>query len=340
MNLGQLIATLGVDTTGLSMASQAMMKYEAQVQTSVARINARLASTGTVMKTIGKNMTKYLTLPLLAVGAASIKMYADFEASLSQVEGLVGIAHKQVAAWGEDILKMAPKLGKAPKELSDALFFVTSAGIRGAAAMEVLVMSAKASAAGLGETKVVADLVTSAMNAYGPALIDAAKATNVLVATVREGKAPAADLAQSMGMVLPLASEMEVTFNQVGSAIAAMTRTGTGASTASMQLRQILASLKKPTDQAEEALGAMGTSSQALRDVIKREGLFAALLDIKNLTKEYGETVVAKVIPNIRALSGFLDVMGKNVGDNAKIFKTMEDSHLRLLPIQLSLNSM
>jgi TP901 family phage tail tape measure protein len=123
---------------------------------------------------------------------------------------------KQVEEWNSQVLDMSRSVGRGPTELADALFFVTSAGIRGAEAMEVLEMAAKASAAGMGETKVVADLVTSAMNAFGKENLSAAEATDILTATVREGKAEADSLAQAMGFVLPVAAEMGVKFRPGG----------------------------------------------------------------------------------------------------------------------------
>ena len=271
-------------------------------------------------------MNRYLTLPILALGGASFKMQMDFESSMTKIIGLVGVAREQVEAWSDEVIAMAPTLGKSPKELADALFFITSAGIKDARALDVLEKSAKASAAGLGETKVVADLVTSAMNAYGPAVLNAGLATDILTATVREGKAEADSLAQSMGMVLPIASNMGVTFDQVGAAVASMTRTGTKAATASMQLRQILASILKPTSEAEETLMAMGTSATALRKAIREDGLIAVLMQLKKLQAAYGDEIMAKVFPNVRALSGVLDIVGANAEDNIKIFKSLEKS--------------
>jgi TP901 family phage tail tape measure protein len=324
MNLGNLIARLGVDTTGLRAAANSLNKFERESQTTMRRVNKTLEDTGKKMKQFGRNMSLYVTAPIALVGRGAFNMYKDFESSMTKIVGLVGVAREQVDQWSRDILEMAPRLGKAPAELADALFFVTSAGIRGAEAMDVLEMSAKASAAGLGETKIVADLVTSAMNAYGVANLSAAEATDVLVATVREGKAQADALAGAMGRVLPIASYMGVTFDQVGGAIAAMTRTGTDASTAAIQLRQILNSLIKPSQQAEEALIDMGMSAAELRKTVREDGLLTALLKVRELTNKFGEDTVAKVFPNIRALSGILDIMGKNLDDNVKIFASVE----------------
>jgi TP901 family phage tail tape measure protein len=216
MDIGSLTAKLRLDgedfKKGLDKAQSSMKSASAS------------------MKKAGRTMTMSMTAPLLGIGAASAKMASDFESEMSKVNGLVGVAQEQVDKWGQDIIKMAPELGKAPKELAEGLFFVTSAGIKGAAAMDALRISAQASAAGLGETKTVADLVTSAMNAYGQENLSASQSADILAATVREGKAEASELAGSMGQVLPVAAEMGVSFDQVGAAMAGMTRSGTSAS--------------------------------------------------------------------------------------------------------------
>jgi TP901 family phage tail tape measure protein len=285
-----------------------------------------MSGLGRHISKVGSDLTKYITGPLSLVSAASVKLGSDFESSLQKIVGLVGVSQKQVDQWGKDILKIAPDLGKAPAELADALFFVTSAGIKGAKAMDVLEMSAKASSAGLGDTKTIADLVTSAMNAYGQENLSAAEATDIVAMAVRQGKAEASELASTMGQVLPLASEMGVSFDQVAAAQAAMTRTGTDASEASTQLKSIMSGLLKPSKQAEEQLQKMGTSASKMRKQIREEGLLSALTDLRKKTNKYGEEAMAKVFPNIRGLMGVLDLMGSNAEENAKIFDEVSDS--------------
>ena len=326
-NIGQLIASLGLNDAefqaGLKSAQAGMARMDAQMKSTSAALNASMIKMGKSMQKVGRNMTKFVTLPIIGAGVAAFSLQKDFEKSMSKSEGLVGVARSQVQAWSKDILKLGPALGRSPKELADAMFFITSSGIKGAEAIEVLTMAAKGSVAGLGETKVVADLVTSAMNAYGKENLNAAQATDILVAAVREGKAEATDLAGSMGKVLPIAAEMSVSFDQVGAAIAAMTRTGTTADIAATQLKAILSSLLAPAKQSADALIDMGLGASKLRKMIREDGLIAALEHLRKTTNEYGEEALAKVLPNIRALMGTLDLMGKNAEDNIAIFEAL-----------------
>lgn len=274
---------------------------------------------------VGQQMTMKVTLPMLATGAAAIKASVDFHYSLSMIEGLVGIAGSKVEAMGEQARDMAIEFGVSGIKSADALYFITSAGLRGTAVMETLQQSLKASAIGLGDVATVADTVSSALNAYGKENISATDATDVLVATVREGKLETTELAGTMGRVLPIASEMGVEFHEVGAAFAAMSLSGLDAAEAATATRQILASLLKPSKQAEDALRAMGTSSSELRDVIRNEGLFAGLSKLRDLFGD-NEEASALVFGNIRALAGVLNLMGANVDTTRQIFERMEDN--------------
>ena len=269
---------------------------------------------------------------IAAVGAVALKVginatqgFAKFEQSMSRIEGLVGVSHEAVAAFGDEVKDLAIATGVGPQKLAEGLFFITSAGLEGAEAMEALEVSAKASAAGLGEVTIIADVVTSAVNAFGDSMGGAAVATDVLVATVREGKADAASLATAMGRVIPIASQMGISFDQVGAAIAAMTRVGLDAAEASTALRSIMVSLLKPTTQADEALASMGLSAAGLRDQIRSEGLFATLQSLTDAFDGNSDATVA-VFGNIRALSGVMALMGDNAEATEQIFKELADS--------------
>lgn len=272
----------------------------------------------------GRLLSTAVTLPLIGAGVAAVKTANDFEFAMTSIVGLVGVAADEVKAMEDDVRSMAQQFGKSGGEAARALFFITSAGLRGADATQVLEQSLKASAIGLGDTATIADLATSALNAYGSSVLSASDATDVMVATVREGKLQADELAGSMGRVLPLASAMGVSFNEVGAAFAALSRTGTQASEAATQIRGILSSLLNPAKQAEEKLTELGLSSSGLRKSIREDGLLATL---QILADTFGdnEEAAGVVFGNIRALSGVLDLMGANVETTTAIFGSLEN---------------
>jgi TP901 family phage tail tape measure protein len=326
MNIGQLIASLGVETSGLVAAEVAMKNFEKKANTSMASVQTTLASVGARMQNFGRSATMYLSLPIGLAGAAVLKSSKDFEIAMQHIVGLVGESQTQVNQWSKDILALSPEIARPPEELAKALYFVTSSGIKGAEALDVVKQSAKGASAGLGETMQVADLVTSAMNAYKDSGLTASRSLDVLTAAVREGKGEASAYATQMGEVIPIASKMGVGFDQVAAAMSSMTLTGSNVSETATYLRQILVSLLDPAKQSEDALRNMGTSSAELRKVIREQGLLTALTKLNDLTKIYGETAMGKVFPNVRALTGVLSLMGDRLENNREIFAKVANS--------------
>lgn len=296
-----------------------------KLNAALASASSKLKGFGSKMQSVGKSMSTSLTLPIVAAGAAATKMAFDFDKSMTSIQALVGVSAEEVTKMGDAAKKMAVDTGKGANEAAEAMFFITSAGLRGAKAMDVLEMSLKAAAVGLGETKTIADLSTSALNAYGEENLSASGATDILTAAVREGKLEASQLAGAMGGVIPIASNMGIGFDQVGAAMAAMSKTGTSASEGATQLNAILASLKKPTDGAVKALSTMGMTTESVQSSLKEDGLLSTLEMLQQGLKQTGQDTTA-IFPNIRALKGVLDLTGAGLEDNRKVFDALSKS--------------
>lgn len=271
-----------------------------------------LQNVGRSMARIGRSLTMRVTAPIVGAGAAVFKFGSDFEAEMSKIVGLVGIAQRQVDAWSRELLELGPALSKTPIELARAMFFVTSAGFRGAEAMDTLTLAAKASASGMGETKTVADAVTSAVNAYGKANLEASRATDILVAAVREGKLEAATLAPVMGRILPMSSKLGVSFEDVAGSLAVMSRTGANAHQAAISIQALMMTLQKPVEEANKLLEGTTLSFQQLRDVVKRPGGILEALRMLEREFRHDETALARIIPNVRALRGVMNILAQD----------------------------
>jgi len=296
-----------------------MAKLRLDLQlTGFQQASSKLKQFGSKMKSVGSSLSA-ISLPLAIAGGAAIKMGADFDKNITKIKALVGASEQDLKDFSDASKRMAKETGLSSKETSDAMFFIASAGLEGADAISVLEQASKASAAGLGNVSQIADLATSALNAYGSEALSAEGATDVLTAAVREGKLNSEELAGAMGGVLPIASNLGVSFDEVGATLAAMSRTGTNAANGATQLNSILAGLLKPTNQAEEALNEMGLSSAGLKQQIKDEGLLSVLETLKTEFDKNSDAA-AQVFPNIRALKGVLDLTGKSAETTKEIF--------------------
>jgi len=285
-------------------------------------VAGKMKQTGKDMESIGGKLSANVSLPLLGVGIASAKMAMEFNHAFTTMRVLVGLTSEEMQGWKEDIHELAIETGRSSRELANAMFFITSAGLRGATAMAALEASAKGAAIGMGDTKTIAFATVSAVNAFGIAAEEVDKVVAQLMMTVRYGNLEASTLAPVLGQVIPVASELSVGLDQVGAALAAMTRLGVDSHMAATSLKQILMTILKPSDQAKEALLNVGLSAAGLRQELREKGLLSVLMTLRGAMAS-NEEGLATVFDNVRALTGVLNLMGKNVETTKMIFDGM-----------------
>jgi len=292
---------------GLKIAGNSLKKFGAQA------------------KRIGGNITRNVTLPFAAAGAAGVKMATDLETSFSKIENLVGITGKALDDFKNSVKGVSAATGQSQQALSEALFTVASAGLRGAEATEVLERSAKASAIGLGDTQQIAQALTGVLQAYSKEGLTAAEATDTLTAIVREGNLEAESLAPTLGRIVGIGSQLGISFQELGANIATFTRLGVPAEEAVVGLRGVMTSFLKPTQDAEKALATIGLTSEDLRNKVGEEGLQSTLAFLTESFKGNDEALVS-VFGNVRALSTVLGTAGAQGEAYADVLNNISNS--------------
>lgn len=301
------------------------MADAAKATENVGKAGASFKQLAPRVQELGDSMTRRLTLPMAALGTAAAKLSLDFERSFSQMVGLAGVAAHEVDGLKQSVLDLSTATGRGPQELAEALYFIRSSGIAGQRALDALEVSAKAAAAGLGSTVGVADAVTSAMNAYATEGLQAAEATDVLVGAVREGKAEASQFAPQLGRLLPVASQLGVSFDQVAGGVAFLSRTSGDAALAATQLNGVLVKLLAPGQKGIGTLDEIGLSLQELRRVAGEEGLVPALELLRTKLEQNG-LEFADFAEDQQFLQGALALTGQNAQAAAEVIGRVGDS--------------
>ena len=99
----------------------------------------------------------YATIAALAAIGAPVILAANFEDTLSKIEGLTNAPREAIEGLREEILKLSRDVAISPNELGTAAYFILSSGIDDVAtSLEVLEFAAKASVA---EWKVQAQIL-------------------------------------------------------------------------------------------------------------------------------------------------------------------------------------
>ena len=143
-NLGTIWAELGIDPTKLNVG--------------LAQAKVQLATADKTITSFGQKLTASSTKLLIAgglmagavagVGIASIKMAAQFETSMRNVNSISKLSEQQFAAISDEVLQLSTRMPQSAKALADGLYDIASSGFAGADGMKVLEASAKAASSG------------------------------------------------------------------------------------------------------------------------------------------------------------------------------------------------
>lgn len=266
---------------------------------------------------LGGDMTRYVTVPLVAAGVAAVKLASDFDQTFKKMTALAGVTTQQVDGLKSSVEALAGETGRGPQELADALYFASSAGYDAATSLDIVNKAAHASAAGLGTTDAVVQAVTNVMGAYGSANISAGQATDILVAAARDAKIEASELAPQLGRLLPPAKLLGVGFADVAGAMAFLSTVSGDASLSATQLGGVLEKLVRPTQQGQDALAGVGLSVDDLHAAIQDKGLAGALDLLK--TRFAGNTQeLGKFFDDAQAFQGAALLMTDTTGNLSK----------------------
>lgn len=180
MSVGMAIGYLDLDTSKFQSALKTASQQLKGFSDSSKNMGDRMTSLGAGLKTVGQNLTKYATVPLVGLGTASVATAATFEKSMSNVQALSGATGKDL----EDLTNIAKEMGAktqfSASEAADALGYMALAGwdsSQSISALPGVLDLAAASGMGLADAS---DLVTDYLSAFGQEADQAGRMADVL----------------------------------------------------------------------------------------------------------------------------------------------------------------
>lgn len=252
------------------------------------KTQSKLRYQGRQLKAVGADLTKYVSVPLAAAGAASLKFSIDMNKGMANVATLIPGNSKRIEELKGAVQSLAIETGKSTQDLTGGLYQVVSAFGDTSESALLLELNAKAATAGLATTTDSINLLSAVTKGYGDTSLEANKQVADLAFTaVKLGQTTFPELAQSMGRVVPIAQNMKVTQEELFAVMATATGVTGKATEVSTQLRSAIKSLQAPTADMTKLLESMGVSSgQAL---IEQEGLHNALKMVVEAAESSGK---------------------------------------------------
>lgn len=297
-------------------------KLQAQYS-QIGKLGKEWTKCGKSMIRTGDMLTKKVTLPIIAVGTASSKLYMDFSKSMAQVNTLLD-DDSHLKSYEDAVLKVSDDLGIKATTASEGLYQTISVlGDHGATTEKTFAIMARSAKAGGAEVTDAVNMIATAMNGYGETSdATAQKISDLSFKTVKLGKTTFPELANSMSPLFPLAHSLGISYEELYATMSTATTSFAGSTAeASTQIKGLMTGFMKPSKEMAALIEKAGYSSGAA--MIKTEGLAGAL---KIVQKEAGDDGMAKYFGNVRGLTAALGLSGSGMDKFEKHLKEMQDA--------------
>lgn len=244
---------------------------------SIEEYTEKVQKAGEKVKNAGSGMTKTVTAPILAAGAASAKMAMDFEDSMAKVSTIADATEVPMDEMQKAILNLSNQTGISSEEIAQNIYDSISAGQKTGDAVNFVSNSTKLAKAGFADAGAALDVLTTIMNAYGLKASEVTNVSDMLIQTQNLGKTTVADLASSMGKVIPTANAYGVSLDELCAGYAIMTANGVATAESTTYMNGMLNELGKSGTTVSETLKEktgktfkeLMDSGMSLSDVLK-----------------------------------------------------------------------
>lgn len=314
-----MAAVIGALRAELSAALAQFEKDMGKAGDSVANFGKRFRKVGDNLQRVGTRMSVGITAPLAALGAASVKSFSDFQASMANVSTLVDTATEDMGAMERQVLAIARRTPVAMEDLTSALYDIRSAGIAAADAMNVLEGSSRLAVAGLGTTKEATDLVTSAINAFRLEGEEQERVYDTIFKTVKSGKTTISQLAQGFGAVAGTVANANVKLDEYLASVAALTTTGLPAAQAHTQIRAAIAGLTRETKETSAVFEQLGVRD--FKGLVQQSGGMVAAFQRIVQAVNGNDAAIIKLVGSVEAYNAILGLTGSQ---NAAFESTLD----------------
>ena len=165
---------------------------------------------------------------------------AQFEASIAKVSTIADTSQVSLSTIESDIMALSRSTGQGAGDLTEATYQAISASIDTAYAVKFVDEANKLAVGGFTQQATAADVLTTAINAYGLAVSEATQVSDMLITTQNLGKTTVDELAQNMGRVIPLAAAYNVEMDNLSTGYAILTKNGIATAESTTYLKSML----------------------------------------------------------------------------------------------------
>lgn len=311
-----------------------LASYVARIETDTSGLNTGLDSADGLLKSKVGGMVNWSKVAIggLVAGVVAgigvtikkgIDSFIEFEEQMNSVYTLLpDITQGAMSQMEQQVKDLSKEMGILPNEIIPALYESLSAGVSEDNVFNFLEVAQKGAIAGVTETSTMVDGLTSILNAYQLEATEAGKISDIMFQTIKFGKTSADELANSLYNVIPTASSLGVSFEEVGAGLATITAQGTPTSVATTQMRQMFVELSKESAKTSQLFREL--SGQSFKEFISSGGSVQEALQMLEQYAKDNNIAINDLFGSVEAGNAALQLTGgstelfaRNLGEMA-----------------------
>ncbi|MGL4730324.1 MAG: phage tail tape measure protein [Clostridium sp.] len=267
----------------------------------------------------GSNLTKFVSVPLAGIGMAAGKMAIDFQGSFAKVSTLLDSNIVDFDKYKSNLIQASNDSKVVVEEFSEAVYGSISAGVDQAKAIEFTTNAMKLAKGGFTDGAKAVDVLTTAINGYGLKTEDATRISDLLITTQNLGKTTVDELASSMGEVIPIASSVNFSVDELSTSYAKLTKNGIDTAKSGTYLKSMLSELGKSGSITDKTLREL--TGKGFADLKKEGKSTTEILSMINNEAKKNDKSLKDMFGSVEAGSAALTLMN----DDGKEYNEMLD---------------
>ena len=287
----------------------------------VEKAGQKLQELGQNITKVGDKLTTTVTAPIMAAGAASVKLATGLEDGMAKVSTIADESELSMSDMEKQIKELSNTTGIGASDLAEATYQAISAGRSTGEAVGFVADASKLAKAGFTDVTTSVDTLTTILNAYGLSADAATAVSDKLINTQNLGKTTVAQLGQSLGTVIPTAAAYGVNLDNVAAAYVAMTKNGVSTAESTTYLNSMINELGKSGTKASDILKEK--TGKSFHELMDSGASFADVLGIVIEGADEAGVELGDMFGNVRAGKAAMNIAANGAKEFNKALASM-----------------
>jgi len=286
-----------------------------------------MSTVGGIMTSTGKTMTKAVTLPILGMTTAAVKVGGDFEEQMSRVKAISGATGDSFEELRDQAIDLGAKTAFSAKESADGMENLASAGFDAQEIMSAMPGLLDLAAVSGGDVALASENAATALRGFGLEADQSGHVADVFARAAADTNAEVADMGEAMKYIAPVANAMGLSIEETAAAVGIMSDAGVKGSQAGTTLRGALSRIAKPTKAMRDTMADLGISFyDSEGNMISLQDQIGVLSEsFEGMTQEQKNQALVTLYGQ-ESLSGMMALIDKGPDSLGSLTKSLEES--------------